>query len=65
MLTNDKLKEECGVFGMLHSEQKDVSKYIYYGLSASSIEARNPQELRSVIPMVQRETFLITKIWDW
>lgn len=34
MLTNDKLKEECGVFGMLHSEQKDVSKYIYYGLSA-------------------------------
>ena len=34
MLTDDKLKEECGVFGMLHSEQKDVSKYIYYGLSA-------------------------------
>lgn len=34
MLTNDKLKEECGVFGMLHSEQKDVSKCIYYGLSA-------------------------------
>ena len=34
MLTDDKLKEECGVFGMLHSEQTDVSKYIYYGLSA-------------------------------
>lgn len=34
MLTDDKLKEECGVFGMLHSEQKNVSKYIYYGLSA-------------------------------
>lgn len=34
MLTDDKLKEECGVFGMLYSEQKDVSKYIYYGLSA-------------------------------
>ena len=34
MLTDDKLKEECGVFWMLHSEQTDVSKYIYYGLSA-------------------------------
>ncbi len=34
MLTDDKLKEECGVFGMLHSEQTDVSKYTYYGLSA-------------------------------
>lgn len=34
MLTDDKLKEECGVFGMLHSEQTNVSKYIYYGLSA-------------------------------
>ena len=34
MLTDDKLKEECGVFGMLHSEKTDVSKYIYYGLSA-------------------------------
>ena len=34
MLTDEKLKEECCVFGILHSEQKDVSKYIYYGLSA-------------------------------
>lgn len=34
MLTDDKLKEECGVFGMLHSEGKDVAHSIYYGLSA-------------------------------
>lgn len=34
MLTDDKPKEECGVFGILHFEQTDVAKYIYYGLSA-------------------------------
>lgn len=34
MLTDDKLKEECGVFGILHCEGKDVAHSIYYGLSA-------------------------------
>lgn len=34
MLTDDKLKEECGVFGMLHSDGMNVAKSIYYGLSA-------------------------------
>lgn len=34
MFTDDKLKEECGVFGMLHSDGMNVAKSIYYGLSA-------------------------------
>ena len=34
MLTSDKLKEECGVFGMLHLEKENVAHSIYYGLSA-------------------------------
>ncbi len=31
---NDKLKEECGVFGVYNLEGKDVSPTIYYGLLA-------------------------------
>ncbi len=31
---DDKMHEECGVFGVFSSEKKDVAKYIYYGLYA-------------------------------
>ncbi len=31
---DDKLKEECGVFGMLRTDGKDVAHSIYYGLSS-------------------------------
>ncbi len=31
---NDKLKEECGVFGMLRTDGKDVAHSLYYGLSS-------------------------------
>lgn len=34
ILENDKLKEECGVFGMLRTDGKDVAHSIYYGLSS-------------------------------
>ena len=34
MLSDDKLKEECGVFGMLDTTGKNVAHSIYYGLSA-------------------------------
>ena len=30
----DKVREECGVFGIYEAEGKDVSKDIYYGLTA-------------------------------
>ncbi|MGN1267353.1 MAG: amidophosphoribosyltransferase [Dorea sp.] len=34
LLENDKIKEECGVFGMLDHTGADVSSSIYYGLCA-------------------------------
>ena len=34
MNNNDKLKEECGVFGAYDFEGRDVSAAIYYGLLA-------------------------------
>ena len=34
IIMNDKLHEECGVFGIYDSEDRDVSKDIYYGLIA-------------------------------
>lgn len=34
MFFDDKLKEECGVFGMLNSEGENVAHSIYYGLCA-------------------------------
>ena len=34
MLTDDKLKEECGVFGMLHCKGENVARSVYYGLCA-------------------------------
>lgn len=34
ILEEDKLKEECGVFGMLRTDGKDVAHSIYYGLSS-------------------------------
>ncbi|MEY8337001.1 amidophosphoribosyltransferase [Lachnospiraceae bacterium 62-35] len=33
-MTNDKLKEECGVFGIYDMEGTDVAPSIYYGLSS-------------------------------
>lgn len=33
-LEDDKLKEECGVFGILRTDGKDVAHSIYYGLSS-------------------------------
>lgn len=34
ILEDDKLKEECGVFGMLRTDGQDVAHSIYYGLSS-------------------------------
>lgn len=31
---DDKLQEECGVFGMLHLQDENVALSIYYGLCA-------------------------------
>lgn len=51
MNNNDKLKEECGVFGAYDLEGRDVSAAIYYGLLALQHRGRKAVALR---PAIQR-----------
>lgn len=50
----DKLREECGVFGIYDLDGNDVASTVYYGLLPCSTGDRKAAALRSAIQRDQR-----------
>lgn len=59
----DKLKEECGVFGIYNPDGRAAAPSIYYGLSALQPADRKPAVLLSVTQMGRKEISPGTKTW--
>lgn len=56
----DKLHEECGVFG-IYSKKDDVALNTYWGCSPSSTEARKAPAL----PLLTAGTCTSKRAWAW
>lgn len=59
----DKLKEECGVFGIYNPDGSAAAPSIYYGFLLCSTADRKPAVLPSVTQMARKEISPGTKTW--
>ena len=58
-LSNDKFKEECGVFGIYSNKSLDLASVIYYGLYA--LQHRGQES--AGIAVANGEDINIKKVW--